>query len=176
SWDDLMDMGRMNPGDHNERFCMSTFACNTCQEVNGVSKLHGKVSQAMFAGIWKGYYPEENHVGYVTNGVHFQTWCASEWQELYSRYFDSHFLADQSNASIWEKIYQVPDEEIWATRQALKKKLVDYIRKSFREDWLKRQGDPSRVVSVMEKINPNALLIGFGRRFATYKRAHLLFT
>ena len=176
SWDDLMDLGRMNPGDHNERFCMSTFACNTCQEVNGVSKLHGKVSQAMFAGIWKGYYPEENHVGYVTNGVHFQTWCATEWQDLYNRHFDAHFLSDLSNPKIWEKIYDVPDEEIWATRQILKKKLIDYIRKSFREDWLKRQGDPSRVVSVMEKINPNALLIGFGRRFATYKRAHLLFT
>ena len=176
SWDDLMDLGRMNPGDHNERFCMSTFACNTCQEVNGVSKLHGQVSQAMFAGIWKGYYPEENHVGYVTNGVHFQTWCANEWQDLYNKYFDTHFLSDLSNAKIWEAIYQVPDEEIWATRQTLKKKLIDYIRKSFREDWLKRQGDPSRVVSAMEKINPNALLIGFGRRFATYKRAHLLFT
>ena len=105
SWDDLMDMGRMNPGDKNERFCMSTFACNTCQEVNGVSKLHGKVSQAMFSGIWKGYYPEENHVGYVTNGVHFQTWCATEWQDLYNRHFDSHFLSDLSNPKIWEAIY-----------------------------------------------------------------------
>ena len=176
TWDDLMDMGRMNPGDHNERFCLSIFACNTCQEVNGVSKLHGKVSQEMFSGIWKGYFPEENHVGYVTNGVHFQTWCATEWQELYNKYFDSNFLYDLSNEKIWEAIYQVPDEEIWATRQCLKNKLIDYIRKSFREDWLKRQGDPSRVVSLIEKINPNALLIGFGRRFATYKRAHLLFT
>ncbi len=176
TWDDLMDMGRMNPGDHNERFCLSIFACNTCQEVNGVSRLHGKVSQEMFSGIWKGYFPEENHVGYVTNGVHFQTWCATEWQELYDKYFDSNFLYDLSNVKIWEAIYQVPDEEIWATRQCLKNKLTSYIRESFREDWLKRQGDPSRVVSLIEKINPNALLIGFGRRFATYKRAHLLFT
>ncbi len=176
SWDDLMDLGRTNPGDHGEKFCMSTFACNTCQEVNGVSWLHGKVSQEMFSGIWKGYYPEENHVGYVTNGVHFPTWCASEWQALYGKYFDKNFLFDQSNPKIWERIYNVPDDEIWATRMALKNKLVSYIREQFRDTWLKNQGDPSRVVSLMEKINPNALIIGFARRFATYKRAHLLFT
>ncbi len=176
SWNDLMDMGRMNPGDSSERFCMSTFACNTCQEVNGVSWLHGKVSQEMFAGIWKGYFPEESHVGYVTNGVHFPTWSATEWKNLYNKYFDPSFMKDQSNEKIWEAIYNVADEEIWATRQALKTKLIDYIRQSFREDWLKQQGDPARIVSLMEKINPNALLIGFGRRFATYKRAHLLFT
>lgn len=176
SWGDLMDMGRMNPGDSGERFCMSTFACNTCQEVNGVSWLHGKVSQEMFSGIWKGYFPEESHVGYVTNGVHFPTWSATEWKNLYNKYFDPSFLKDQSNEKIWEAIYNVSDEEIWATRQNLKTKLIDYIRQSFREDWLKQQGDPARIVSLMEKINPNALLIGFGRRFATYKRAHLLFT
>ena len=176
SWQDLMDLGRINPGDSNERFCMSTFACNTCMEVNGVSWLHGKVSQEMFSGIWKGYFPEENHVGYVTNGVHFPTWCASEWQKLYAKYFDKNFLNDQSNPEIWEAIYNVPDEEVWKTRVALKNKLIDYIRKQFRDTWLKNQGDPSRVVSLMDKINPNALLIGFARRFATYKRAHLLFT
>jgi starch phosphorylase len=176
SWDDLMDLGRNNPGDKGERFCMSVFACNTSQEVNGVSWLHGKVSQEMFSSIWKGYFPEESHVGYVTNGVHFPTWCASVWKQLYSKYFDSNFLYDQSNPKIWEAINNVPDEEIWNTRQTMKHKLVDYIRKQFSETWLKNQGDPSRIVSLMEKINPNALLIGFGRRFATYKRAHLLFT
>ena len=176
TWDELMDMGRINPGDKNERFCMSTFACNTCQEVNGVSWLHGKVSQDMFSGIWKGYYPEENHVGYVTNGVHFPTWVASEWKNLYTKKFDKTFLGDQSNEKIWEAIYNVSDETIWETRQGLKNKLIAYIREEFRQSWLKNQGDPSRVVSLMQKINPNALLIGFGRRFATYKRAHLLFT
>ena len=176
SWDELMDMGRINPGDKGERFCMSTFACNTCQEVNGVSWLHGKVSQDMFSGIWKGYYPEENHVGYVTNGVHFPTWVASEWKKLYTKKFDKTFLGDQSNEKIWEAIYNVSDETIWETRQGLKNKLIAYIREEFRSSWLKNQGDPSRVVSLMQKINPNALLIGFGRRFATYKRAHLLFT
>ncbi|MBV4190108.1 glycosyltransferase family 1 protein [Bacteroides fragilis] len=176
SWDDLMDLGRNNPGDKGERFCMSVFACNTSQEVNGVSWLHGKVSQEMFSSIWKGYFPEESHVGYVTNGVHFPTWSATEWKQLYAKYFNESFLYDQSNPKIWGAIYNVPDEEIWKTRVTMKNKLVDYIRKQFRETWLKNQGDPSRIVSLLDKINPNALLIGFGRRFATYKRAHLLFT
>lgn len=176
SWQDFMDLGRNNPGDAGERFCMSVFACNTSQEVNGVSWLHGKVSQEMFSSIWKGYFPEESHVGYVTNGVHFPTWSATEWKKLYAKHFDPSFMSDQSNQKIWEAIYGVPDEEIWNTRQALKNKLVDYIRKQFREAWLNNQGDPSRIVSLLDKINPNALLIGFGRRFATYKRAHLLFT
>ncbi len=176
TWDDLMDLGRNNPGDKGERFCMSVFACNTSQEVNGVSWLHGKVSQEMFSSIWKGYFPEENHVGYVTNGVHFPTWSATEWKQLYAQYFDENFWYDQSNEKIWKAIYDVPDEVIWKTRMALKNKLIDYVRKQYRETWLKNQGDPSRIVSLLDKINPNALLIGFGRRFATYKRAHLLFT
>lgn len=176
TWDEFIGMGRNNPDDHNERFCMSVFACNTCQEVNGVSKLHGWVSQKMFNNIWNGYYPEENHVGYVTNGVHFPTWAATEWRKLYAQYFDESFMDDQSNEKIWQAIYNVPDDVIWSTRMELKKKLTDYIRTKFRETWLKNQGDPSRVVSLLEKINPNALMIGFCRRFATYKRAHLLFT
>ncbi len=176
SWDEFIGMGRTNPDDKSEKFSMSTFAINTCQEVNGVSKLHGWVSQKMFAPIWKGYFPEENAVGYVTNGVHFPSWAATEWRHLYEKYFDKNFMNDQSNEEIWHAIYNVPDEEIWATRMALKKKLTDYIRDKFRENWLKNQGDPSRVLSLLQKINPNALMIGFCRRFATYKRAHLLFT
>ena len=176
SWNEFIGMGRVNPDDDNERFCMSTFACNTCQEVNGVSKLHGWVSQKMFAPIWNGYYPEENHVGYVTNGVHFPSWCATEWRKIYDKYLLKGFYEDQSNEELWHGIYECPDSEIWETRMALKKKLVKYIREKFAENWLKNQGDPARVVSLLERINPNALMIGFCRRFATYKRAHLLFT
>ena len=176
SWDEFIGMGRTNPDDHSERFCMSTFACNTCQEVNGVSKLHGWVSQKMFAPLWKGYFPEENHTGYVTNGVHFPTWTATEWRKLYDKYFDKSFMSDQSNEEIWHAINNVPDEEIWQTRMALKKKLIKYIRDKFTQQWLRNQGDPAKVMSLLERINPNALMIGFCRRFATYKRAHLLFT
>ena len=176
SWDEFIGMGRQNPDDHNERFCMSIFACNTCQEVNGVSKLHGWVSQKMFAPIWAGYFPEENHVGYVTNGVHFPTWTATEWRKVYDKYFDANFMNDQSNESIWHGIYNVADEEIWKTRMELKEKLIKFIRNKFTQQWLRNQGDPAKVVSILERINPNALMIGFCRRFATYKRAHLLFT
>ena len=176
SWKEFIGMGRINPDDDNERFCMSTFACNTCQEVNGVSMLHGWVSQKMFSGIWSGYYPEENHVGYVTNGVHFPSWCATEWREVYDKYLKPGFYEDQSNEDLWHGIYDCPDAEIWKTRMALKEKLIKYIRDKFAEAWLKNQGDPARVVSLLERITPNALMIGFCRRFATYKRAHLLFT
>ena len=177
SWDEFIGMGRTNPDDHGERFCMSTFACNTCQEVNGVSKLHGWVSQKMFANIWAGYYPEENHVGYVTNGVHFPTWVATGWlKNIYEKYLDPELLSDQSNEERWKGIYDCPDEVLWKERLVMKKNLFFYIEKQFRATWLKNQNDPSRITKMAERFNPNALVIGFCRRFATYKRAHLLFT
>ena len=165
SWQEFIDMGRENPGS-NEKFSMSVFALNTCQEANGVSWLHGKVSQRMFAPVWKGYFPDELHVGYVTNGVHMPTWASTEWKRFFAEHFDKKFLKDQSNKKYWEAIQNVTDEDIWSIRKTLKNKLITYIKK----------GDPAKVVSILDKINPNALLIGFGRRFATYKRAHLLFT
>ena len=175
SWNDFINMGRENP-DTNEKFCMSIFACNTCQEVNGVSWLHGKVSQKMFQPIWKGYAPNELHVSYVTNGVHMPTWAASEWKGFYAENLGKEYMHDQSNGEIWKRIYDVDDLEIWNMRQKLKQKLIRFVKDDFRDTWLKNQGDPSRIVSILERINPNALLIGFARRFATYKRAHLLFT
>lgn len=175
SWSDLMNMGRENP-DTNERFSMSVFALNTCQEANGVSWLHGEVSKKMFAGIWKGYNWEESHVGYVTNGVHMPTWAASEWKELYEKTFGKEFFNNQSDTNYWAKIYDVADEDIWNLRMTMKNKFINFVRRDFREKWLKNQGDPSRIMSIVDKINPNALIIGFARRFATYKRAHLLFS
>ena len=175
SWNDFIDLGRENPGSH-EKFSMSVFACNTCQEVNGVSKLHGMVSQEMFASIWKGYLPEELHVSYVTNGVHLPTWATSEWKGVYEKYFGKKFYANQSSLKVWDKVHEIPDEEIWDTRMNLKLKLIDYIKQQFADNWLKNQNDPSKIMSILDRINPNALMIGFGRRFATYKRAHLLFT
>ncbi|MDD7660429.1 MAG: alpha-glucan family phosphorylase [Bacteroidales bacterium] len=176
SWDEFIGMGRTNPDDHNEKFSMSTFALNTCQESNGVSRLHGWVSQKMFAPIWAGYWPEENHVGYVTNGVHFPTWCATEMRAIYAKYLNKKYFADQSNESYWHGIYDCPDSELWATRMTLKNKLAKYIKVKFQDVWLRNQGDPARVVELLKRINPNGLTIGFCRRFATYKRAHLLFT
>ena len=176
SWDEFIGMGRTNPNDPNEKFSMSTFALNTCQESNGVSRLHGWVSQKMFAPIWAGYWPEENHVGYVTNGVHFPTWCATEMRDIYAKYLDKKYFTDQSNEALWHGIYDCPNSELWATRMKLKNKLAEYIKIKFKDVWLRNQGDPARVVELLKRINPNGLTIGFCRRFATYKRAHLLFT
>lgn len=122
---------------------MSVFACNTCQEVNGVSWLHGKVSQRMFQPIWKGYSPDELHVSYVTNGVHMPTWAASEWKEFYVKHLGEEFLTHQNDRALWQKIYDVPDEDIWNMRQMMKNKLIDFVRSEFRDKWIKNQGDPS---------------------------------
>src|SRR5690554_629301 len=174
-WQQFMDMGRSNPGT-NEKFSMSVFALNTAQEANGVSKLHGTVSQKMFQPVWSGYFPEELHVGYVTNGVHLPSWATSSVKELYGKHFGPDFFEDQSNTNLWNNIWNVSDDELWSLRTHLKQKLVDYIQEEFKEGWLKNQADPSRIMNILEEVNPNALLIGFSRRFATYKRAHLLFT
>ena len=175
-WHDLIGMGRQNPDDNTERFSMSVFALNTCQEANGVSKLHGEVSRKMFSPVWPGYFPEELHVGYVTNGVHMPTWAASEWKSLYLKTFPKEWYNDQSNPDMWKAYNDLPEEVIWNTRMNLKSKLIDYIREQFRESWMQSQGDPARIVRALNEMNPNNLIIGFGRRFATYKRAHLLFT
>lgn len=175
TWNDLMNMGRENP-DTNERFSMSVFALNTCQEANGVSWLHGEVSKKMFAGIWKGYSWEESHVGYVTNGVHMPTWAASEWKEFYLQKLGRQVFEHQSDPVAWKAIFDVPDNEIWDMRVKLKNKFINFLRRDFKEKWLANQGDPGSVMNIVDRINPNALIIGFARRFATYKRAHLLFT
>lgn len=175
SWNDLMNMGRENPNT-NERFSMSVFALNTCQEANGVSWLHGEVSKKMFAGIWKGYSWEESHVGYVTNGVHMPTWAASEWKSFYAQKLGDQVFSNQSDPKAWDGIFNVPDEEIWNMRMTLKNKFINFVKRDFKAKWLANQGDPSAIMKIVDKINPNALIIGFARRFATYKRAHLLFT
>ena len=175
-WHDLIGMGRTNPDDNTEKFSMSVFALNTCQEANGVSWLHGEVSKKMFSPVWPGYFPEELHVDYVTNGVHMPTWAASDWKEVYNKYLPKGWMNDQSNLDMWKAYADIPDSEIWATRMGLKRKMMDFIKEKFREDWMKSQGDPARIMRALNEMNPNNLIIGFGRRFATYKRAHLLFT
>ncbi len=175
-WHDLIGLGRTNPEDNGEKFSMSVFALNTCQEANGVSWLHGEVSKKMFAPVWPGYYPEELHVSYVTNGVHMPTWAASEWKQIYKKYLPKEWMGDQSNMDMWKPFAEIPDEIIWQTRMSLKRKMMDYIKEQFKEDWMKNQGDPGRIIQALSEMNPNNLIIGFGRRFATYKRAHLLFT
>jgi phosphorylase/glycogen(starch) synthase len=174
SWDDFMDMGREHPGG-DEKFSMSVLAAKSSQEMNGVSALHGDVSRKMFKDLWRGYFPDELHIGHVTNGVHYGTWTVSEWQDFYKKQFGDDFLSDVSNKDYWKKIYDVPDEQIWSIRHTLRKKLMDFIRQRLERSMSGRHDSPGHIVEVLDILDEDALTIGFARRFATYKRANLLF-
>ena len=173
-WADFMNMGRETPGEG--KFSMSVFCLNTCQEANGVSWLHGKVSREMFQPVWKGYSADELHVGYVTNGVHHPSWAASEWKAFYTKLFGEGYYANQTSFDMWKKIYEADDEEIWNIRKTLKAKLFAFIKEEVAENLRKKQENPAKILQAVNALNPEALTIGFARRFATYKRAHLLFT
>ncbi|MDD2563423.1 MAG: alpha-glucan family phosphorylase [Salinivirgaceae bacterium] len=175
SWDKFMNLGRWTPDKHDERFSMSVLAANTCQDINGVSMLHGKVSRDMFQNLYKGYFPEEIHIGHVTNGVHYPTWTAKEWRQLYETTFGEDFIKHNNDPECWNKIHNVDDNVIWNNRQVLRTKLIEYIKNRYRNSWIKRNDNPKRIKEVLETIDENALTIGFARRFATYKRANLLF-
>lgn len=176
SWDEFMNLGRENPGDTNEKFSMSNLAAKTSQEMNGVSWLHGEVSKDMFRNVWKGFYPQELHIGYVTNGVHYSTWTAKDMRMFYESQFDDDFMSDLANKSYWEHIQSIANSKIWNIRKGLKKKLIDYIKDRTYKSMSTTHADPGTIYEVMEKLDENTLTIGFARRFATYKRAHLLFT
>lgn len=173
SWDDFMMLGKSNPGE--DHFNMSYLAANMSQGINGVSWLHGEVSKDILKNLYEGFLPEELNIGYVTNGVHYPTWTAKEWKELHLKYFGESFVQNQLDFDLWEKIYKVPDEEVWNTKKKLKLKMIDYIKERFAGNWIKRHENPKLISEVLSRLDPNALTIGFARRFATYKRAHLLF-
>ena len=175
NWEHFIGLGKLNATDPNERFSMSYLAANLSQGINGVSRLHGKVSQEIFAPMWPGYIPEELNVGYVTNGVHVPTWAAGQWKRLYEKYFGEDFLTNQLDMERWNKIYEVPDKEIWYIRCNLRRKMIDYMKERLNSPVTKRFQNPKYIVEVAERFNKNILTIGFARRFATYKRAHLLF-
>ena len=175
SWDQFMNLGRWHPENHDEKFSMSILAVNLSQEVNGVSMLHGEVTRYMFDNMWKGYYPSELHIGYVTNGVHMPTWVSKEWMNLYKKEFGKGWIDDQSNHDHWGNINKVSDKVIWELRQSHRKRLLDYIKGNLGANWSRRQIDPKTLVHIKNTLNDNVLTIGFARRFATYKRAYLLF-
>ncbi|MFO8000038.1 MAG: alpha-glucan family phosphorylase [Marinilabilia sp.] len=174
SWEEFMDLGRENHGE-DEMFSMSVLAAKASQEMNGVSELHGEVSRKMFHKLWRGYFPEELHIGHVTNGVHYGTWTASEWQEFHKEMFGPGFLEDVSDKSFWEKIYDASDKRIWEIRHSLRRKLMDFIRRRLETSMSRRHDAPGHIVEVLDILDEDALTIGFARRFATYKRANLLF-
>jgi phosphorylase/glycogen(starch) synthase len=176
SWKQFMALGKINADDPSEKFSMSFLAANLSQEINGVSRLHGRVSQEIFHSMYKGYAAEELHIGYVTNGVHLPTWTAAPWLELYKETFGEDFLEHQLEKTRWSKIYDVPDASIWKIRNEQRSLLVDYIKGYLKETGIRRYEDPKLMLSMSEKFGKKTLTIGFARRFATYKRAHLLFS
>ena len=176
SWEQFMAMGRHKISNSGEKFSMSLLATGLSQEVNGVSKIHGRVSREMFSSLYPGYFPDELHIGHVTNGVHYFTWTDEQWQKLYKTNFDNNFESNQSDPDAWQNILSIPDEQIWKTRLLLKTKMVEAIREKLRKDLTKRQESPSVILDSIANVNEETLIVGFARRFATYKRAHLLFT
>lgn len=176
TWEQFVNLGKANPHDQNEKFSMSVLACNMSQEVNGVSWLHGEVSKEILGHLWPGYLMDELHIGYVTNGVHFPTWTASKLKELYCKYFGEDFRHGDYSRENWQKVYNIPDEEFWATRLFLKERLINLIRRRVADPMQFRFDSPRQLVQIQESLETDTLTIGFARRFATYKRAHLLFT
>ncbi len=176
TWDQFINLGKTNPNDPNEKFSMSFLACNLSQEVNGVSWLHGEVSKEILGGMWPGYFKDELHIGYVTNGVHFPTWTASILRKLYSNYFPEGFSERLYKIPSWQKVHNIPDHELWSCRMQLKEKLIKHIRERFSDPRQTLFDSPRTLVTIKETLRPDVLTIGFARRFATYKRAYLLFT
>ncbi len=173
TWDEFVMLGKA--GSQEDHFNMSYLAANLSQGINGVSMLHGEVSKDILKHLFEGYLPEELDIGYVTNGVHYSTWTANEWKELHLKYFGKDFVENELDFGLWDKIYRVPDEEIWMLKKQLKLKLIDFIKMRFSQISIRRHENPKLIAEVLNNLNPNALTIGFARRFATYKRAHLLF-
>ena len=174
-WETLMSLGKDNPLDPHEKFSMSNLAANISQNVNGVSMLHGKVSQDIFAHMYPGYLPEELFVSYVTNGVHYPTWCAPEWKPLHAKVFGPAFATHHYDKSCFDGIYGVADADVWKVKRVLKGKLMEFVRERLQDKAVSNHYSPSELVTILDTLRDDVLTIGFARRFATYKRATLLF-
>ena len=175
-WETMMSLGKPNGSDQNEKFSMSFLASSLSQNVNGVSWLHGEVSKGIFNRMYPGYLPEELFISYVTNGVHYPTWAAAEWQKIHAKVFGPEFKTHHYDKSCFDGIYKVDDEEIWNTRKILKERLIKVVKEIISDSTLCNHYSPSQIVAIKENLRDDVLTIGFARRFATYKRGTLLFT
>lgn len=176
SWDDFMLLGRKSNDDRSVKFSVSVLCISCASNINGVSKIHGRVSRQMFKYLYDGYMPNEINIGYVTNGVHLETWVARQWKNIYDKYFDKDYISDESNERYWHKIYSVPDKEIWQTHTELKHELIEFCKQRLQKEMLLRGENPNLYPQIVKNLSEDKLTIGFARRFATYKRANLLFT
>ena len=171
----FLDLGRINPDDTTEPFCMTVLAIKTASWINGVSKLHGEVSQKMWAGIWPQIPSHEVPTGYITNGVHTQSWLSFEMARLYRRYLGSRWVDEPANHAVWERVDLIPDFELWRSRERLREQLISFARLRLKQQLRARGVPPYKLAEAEEVLDPEALTIGFARRFASYKRATLVF-
>jgi len=171
---DLLALGRQNPADPNEGFSMAVLALHLAAYNNGVSRLHGKVSRAMWKNLWSGFPEDDIPIGSITNGVHVRSWLSNDMEGLFDRYIGNWRNGDMSDPRIWERVDSIPDDELWRTHERRRERLVAFVRQRL-ELQLKRQGATQlEIQEARSSLDPEALTIGFARRFAPYKRASLL--
>jgi phosphorylase/glycogen(starch) synthase len=176
SWEAFMALGRKHIDYVNDKFSMSILGCKLAQEVNGVSKIHGTVSREMFVDLYEGHFANELHIGYVTNGVHYPTWAHKKWQQYHKEILGNNFLADQSNPDVWKNIEKANIATLWKIKNELRAELIDEVKLLLEEQMMTRNELPELILKTLKSIKKETLTIGFARRFATYKRAHLLFS
>jgi starch phosphorylase len=171
---EFLGLGRQDPADQGEDFCMTVLALRLASFSNGVSKLHGSVSRRMWNRIWADLPEQEVPIGHVTNGVHFRSWVSNEMNQLYDRYLGPKWREEPADVPLWQRAESIPAAELWRTHERRRERLVSYARNRLRAQFLSRGASKAAIEDTEEVLNPDALTIGFGRRFASYKRATLL--
>jgi starch phosphorylase len=174
SHDGLMSLGRENPGNPHEEFCMTVMGLRLARRSNAVSALHGEVSRAMWTGLYPGRAEDAVPIGHITNGVHVPTWLAPQMFRLYDRHLGTGWHEHSGDARIWEGIENVDDGELWETHLSLKARLLEFVRRRAVEQARRREEPQETLQKLGRLLSPDALTIGFARRFATYKRANLV--
>jgi len=174
-WQDFLALGRQNLIDEKENFGATVFALKNSAYRNGVSKLHGSVSREMWKEIWPNAANEDIPISSITNGIHIPSWISSDMADLFERYLGPKWKEDPDNQKVWERIDEIPDAELWSTHQRRRERLVAFARRRLARQLKLRGGKPSDIKRAKETLHPNALTIGFAKRFATYKRGLLLF-
>ena len=174
SHDQLMGLGRVEPHNHGEPFCMTVLGLKLSRRANAVSALHGHVSRRMWKNLWSWKVEEDVPIGHITNGVHVPSWLAWQMQQLYDRIFPDKWFSRMGEPEIWQKIYEVDPGELWETHYALKNLLLQFVRRRTSRQCRRRGESDAAVDMARNVLDPNILTIGFARRFATYKRADLL--
>ena len=172
---DFLALGRQNPGDTNESFSMAVLAIRLARAVNGVSRLHAQVARRMWQGLWPGVPEQEIPIQAITNGIHHCSWVAPSLGELYEHYMGSRWHSDPAQPKAWENAGQIPDEEIWHRHEACREQLVVFMRQRLQDQLAAKGATTTELAAAGEALNPYALTIVFARRFATYKRAPLIF-